>query len=104
MSVYVDNVRIPATIGRIRARWSHMTADTDEELHAMAIHIGLRREWFQPNERRPAANHYDVTDSMRARAIRAGAIPERWEDGATRRRRAATPIEPPTEGIPNPRR
>lgn len=32
MTVYVDDMRRPATVGRISARWSHLTADTREEL------------------------------------------------------------------------
>jgi hypothetical protein len=28
VSVYVDNARIPARVGRITARWSHLTADS----------------------------------------------------------------------------
>ena len=50
MTVYVDDYRVPATVGRIRARWSHLfvPAGTDlEELHQFAESIGLRRSWFQ---------------------------------------------------------
>ena len=80
MAVYVDNARIPATVGRLRARWSHLTADTKDELHEFAARIGLRREWFQTCKR-PCARageecphwHYDVTDAKRAEAIAAGA-------------------------------
>lgn len=83
MTVYVDNARIPATVGRFRARWSHLTADTPEELHAFAARIGLRRQWFQGRCKRspePAGTpchhwHYDVTDAKRAEAIKAGAQP-----------------------------
>jgi len=79
MAVYVDDARIPATVGRIRGRWSHLFADSQVELHAFASRIGLRRSWFQPGRSyggRPSRYwHYDVTDSMRERAIRAGAVP-----------------------------
>ncbi len=72
MTVYVDDMRMPARVGRIQARWSHLMADTDEELHAFAAGIGLRRSWAQhPGTWR---SHYDVTDSKRAEAIRAGAV------------------------------
>lgn len=82
MSVYVDDVRI-----RWRGKhWSHLTADTETELHDFAASIGLKREWFQPSSTRPEAHHYDVTDGKRDEAILAGAIPESWRDGATRRR------------------
>jgi hypothetical protein len=48
---------------------SHMLADTDTELHAMAKRIGLKREWFQPR----STPHYDVSQSARQRAIACGA-------------------------------
>jgi hypothetical protein len=78
MTVYVDNMRRPARVGRISARWSHLTADTHAELHAFAARIGLRRSWFQERCKfgrcEPCPHwHYDVTDSKRNAAIRAGA-------------------------------
>lgn len=79
MTVYVDNARIPARVGRFNARWSHMFADTQEELHAFAESIGLKRAWFQPGkqygDKPPRHWHYDVTDSKRTAAIAAGAKP-----------------------------
>lgn len=71
MTVYVDDMRKPARVGRIKARWSHLLADTSEELHAFASRIGMRPEWVQypgtPKE------HYDLTDARRADALRLGA-------------------------------
>lgn len=76
MTVYVDDMRLPARVGRIEARWSHLMADTDDELHAFAASIGLRRSWAQyPGTWK---SHYDVTDSKRAQAIRAGAVAIGW--------------------------
>lgn len=80
MTVYVDNFRAPATVGRLRSRWSHLTADTREELHAFAASIGLRRDWFQAkckveDESKCPHWHYDVTDGKRTEAIKAGAKP-----------------------------
>ncbi|WP_342213954.1 DUF4031 domain-containing protein [Nocardia wallacei] len=86
MAVYVDDAGIAATVGMRRARWSHLTADTVEELHAFATRLGLRRSWFQdPSHRKqfparlgsPAAEmwHYDVTEAKRRQAIRMGACP-----------------------------
>ena len=79
MAVYVDDARIPARAGRIRARWSRLFADSQDELHAFAAGIGLKRAWFQPGKPiggKPSRLwHYDVTDAMRARAIAAGAQP-----------------------------
>jgi hypothetical protein len=78
MAVYVDNARIPANVGDVRGRWSHLTADTTEELGEFAARIGLRAVWFQTCKRACAPAgcvhwHYDVTDSKRAEAITAGA-------------------------------
>ncbi|AOS94807.1 hypothetical protein AN480_27340 (plasmid) [Mycobacterium intracellulare subsp. chimaera] len=72
MTVYVDDMRMPARVGRIEARWSHLMADSDEELHRFAASIGLRRCWAQyPGTWK---SHYDVTDSKRTQAIAAGAV------------------------------
>lgn len=84
MTVYVDNFRVPARIGRISGRWSHLTADTVEELHTFAERLGQRREWFQArckNLTCPTVGgvcahfHYDVVDRRRSRAIELGAEP-----------------------------
>lgn len=71
MSVYVDSARIPAKLGRWPARWSHMVADSEEELHDFAAALGLKRDWFQGHARIP---HYDVTDEKRREAISKGAV------------------------------
>jgi beta-lactamase superfamily II metal-dependent hydrolase len=77
VSVYVDNPRIPWN-GWIM---SHMTADTDEELHSMAQSIGLKRSWFQgPPDH--SIHHYDVTETKRKLAIKNGAVQEDWRDQA----------------------
>lgn len=66
MTVYIDDMYL-YPMGRFgRMKMSHMIADTDEELHAMADKIGLPRRWFQ-------GDHYDVSMSLRAKAIEAGA-------------------------------
>lgn len=88
MAVYVDDMRMPARVGRVSARWSHLTADTDEELHAFARRLGLKRTWFQDHAI-PRFRHYDVTDTKRREAIRLGAIAETTREGARRRRAAA---------------
>ena len=71
MSVYVDDYRVQARVGRINARWSHMMADTLPELVAFAESLGLRRAWLQD---KASGVHFDVTDSVRAKAFAAGAI------------------------------
>ena len=83
MTVYVDNARIPAKVGDIRGRWSHLTADTQDELHAFAERLRLRRAWFQERckkrcapEGQPCPHwHYDVTEPVRERAVNFGAEP-----------------------------
>lgn len=73
--IYVDDMRMQAKVGRINGRWSHLfTDEVDQtELHEFAESIGLRRSWFQSYPDRPWHNHYDVVDSIRTRAILAGA-------------------------------
>jgi hypothetical protein len=52
----------------------HMTTDGSlEALHAFAVSIGLKREWFQPCP--PSSiDHYDLTESRRRRAVELGAV------------------------------
>lgn len=80
MTVYVDDAKIPATVGRIKARWSHLFADTQDELHEFAASIGLKRAWFQGPPRHDPFWHYDVTEGKRQEAIRAGAQQVDWLD------------------------
>lgn len=63
MSVYVDDMRAKYR----RMIMCHMVGDTEQELHAMAVLIGVARKWYQ-------GNHYDVCLSMRAKAVSLGAI------------------------------
>lgn len=71
MTVYVDDMhRYDA--GRFgRMRMSHMIADHDLELHAMALRIGIARRWYQ-------GDHYDIAKSKRELAIENGAVPITW--------------------------
>ena len=72
MTVYVDDMWRRA-MGRFgRMKMSHMAADTTEELLAMADRIGLDRRYLQS----PGGwdEHFDVSLSKRAEAIRAGAV------------------------------
>ena len=56
-------------------RWCHLFCDPggEEELHALAARIGMKRSWFQapPKSSKP---HYDLTPPRREAAIRAGAV------------------------------
>ncbi|KVP56193.1 hypothetical protein WJ91_17825 [Burkholderia ubonensis] len=67
MTVYVDDEQL-AWRGRV---WCHMVADTPDELHAFAARLGLKRSWFQIASVYP---HYDVTISVRTRALQMGAV------------------------------
>lgn len=69
MSVYVDPL---IDYGWKLGPSCHMTADTLEELHAMADKIGMKRSWFQ-NEQH-SMPHYDLVKSRRDRAVKLGAI------------------------------
>ena len=86
MTVYVDDSRIEATVGRYRSRWSHLFSDsaTYDELHAFAARLGLRRSWFQHKPPRGPRSfdysHYDLTEGKRERAIQLGATPVSWWD------------------------
>lgn len=98
MTVYVDDMRRQARVGRINARWSHLMADTTDELHAFAARLGLRRSWIQ-HEGKPT-EHYDVTDSKRDQALALGAVPVGYmREGAeiTRRKIAAAKAARETE-------
>jgi hypothetical protein len=86
MAVYVDDAQIPWR-GR---RWSHMVADTVEELHVAAEALGLRREWVQDRGR---TIHYDLPETVRALAIELGvAEPLPWRELARRRLEASTSV------------
>ncbi|MES2321203.1 MAG: DUF4031 domain-containing protein [Pseudomonadota bacterium] len=67
MAIYVD-----APVWKWRGRqWCHLLADSLDELHAFAGELGLREEWFQKKARFP---HYDITESVRKKALEMGAI------------------------------
>lgn len=69
MAVYVDPL--------INYGWKlgpscHMTADTIEELNALAVKIGLKKEWLQIGK--GSMPHYDLVASKRKLAVKHGAI------------------------------
>lgn len=70
MAVYVDDMHKPARVGPTEDRWSHLSADTREELHAFARELGLPRTRFHDH---PTRWHYDVTAAERLQAIELGA-------------------------------
>lgn len=67
MAVYVDD----CCLSWRGKQWCHLVADTLDELHGFARRLGLKRAWFQDKTRYP---HYDVTVSVREKAIALGAI------------------------------
>lgn len=85
MTVYVDEIRAEHRVRGRRMQFSHMIADTSEELEAMADLIGVARRWIQypgtPKE------HYDIVDTKRTAALKAGAVPITWRQTAIMHRR-----------------
>ena len=68
MSVYVDEMRAPYR----NMTMCHMTADSREELLAMADKIGVQRKWIQAAGTR--REHFDICLSRRQLAVQAGAV------------------------------
>ena len=82
MAVYIDDMYRYAIGWFGGAQMSHMIADGEDELHAMALRIGMKRERYQ-------GDHYDVPLSRRDAAIAAGAVAITYRQcGMMRRRRA----------------
>ena len=89
MSVYVDDMHLYPAGQFGRMKMSHLLADTDEELHAMADKIGVARRWHQAPPRHDS--HYDIAMSKRAQALAHGAIAITWRQaGAMNMRRRVT--------------
>lgn len=86
MAVYVDDMN--ASFGRLKL--SHLIADSDEELHAMADRIGVDRKWWQA-PKGGSGSHYDIALSKKTLAIQLGAILITWrQTGAMNARRRIT--------------
>lgn len=81
MPVYVDDMYLHQMGKFGRMKMSHMIADTDEELHEMARHIGVAKRWFQKPE--TPGRHYDICMSMRNKALGRGAISITLRQAAT---------------------
>lgn len=105
MTIYVDDWQQQARVGRLNAKWSHLTAgpfDDLAELHAFARRIGLQKRWFQ--DKPWPRQHYDVTEPKRQAAIQAGAVAITWREAGRQMRdataahraiRAAAESDPP---------
>jgi hypothetical protein len=72
MTVMVDELRVwPTKLRIFKGGSAHLTTDgTLDELHAFAVRLGLRREWFQEHRIAP---HYDLTPRRHALALALGA-------------------------------
>ena len=75
-------------------------ADSDEELHAFAARLGMRRAWFQHKPSRPHQAHYDVPERTRSQALHLGAVPVTWRQVGRmmRDRRTGRPVREPADG------
>jgi hypothetical protein len=78
LTVYVDDWRQRATIRHREDRWSHLLADDQEELHAMAARLGIPPRGYQRHRRSAALNHYDLPEQLRLEAIALGAVAVTW--------------------------
>lgn len=79
--IYVDQIRehdnVKGYARRHGKQWCHLIADTEEELHAFAQRLGLKRVWAQYNRH---GCHYDMIPSKRALAIKYGAQEITWRE------------------------
>lgn len=94
MGVYIDDYQRRHQVGRLNAIWSHLMADTTEELLAFAAALGLNPRWIQ--KAGTALEHFDVTEPKRDQALRLGAVPIRYgHEGAalTRSKREGTDFD-----------
>ncbi|MGO9343348.1 MAG: DUF4031 domain-containing protein [Acidimicrobiales bacterium] len=92
MSVYLDDWRQSATIRSMTSRWSHLTADTTQELHLFARKLGIPARAFQQKPGKPQFDHYDVPEELRELAISLGAIALTWRQAAAMRRGRRVPL------------
>lgn len=74
MPVYVDDM-FRSELGKFgRMKMSHMMADSQDELLEMADQIGVSRRWLQNRGQGRHREHFDVSMSLRAKAVAAGAV------------------------------
>lgn len=64
MTVYVD---APRAFAHKRKKYSHLMADTTDELHKFASVLGVKQHWFD-------RDHYDLSPEQFHDAVLAGAI------------------------------
>lgn len=78
MTVYVDDMRVRRRVGGgYPAIWSHLFADTHDELVAFAVEVlGMQASWIQKEGTH--REHFDVVDRNRSLALAAGALPLKY--------------------------
>lgn len=72
MTVYVDDMHLHSAGPLGCMKMSHLLADTDKELHAMADKIGMTSLWHQAPLRN--YSHYEIAMSKQAQALTIGAM------------------------------
>lgn len=78
MTVRVDELTIyPNAWGPFLRGSCHLMADSEDELHAFAKRLGMKRSWFQERVHFP---HYDLTAGKRAKAVKFGAVEVQLRD------------------------
>jgi hypothetical protein len=80
VTVYLDDWRQAAHLGPVDDRWSHLIADTEDELHDFAAKMGMRKAWFQEKPGRPHHAHYDLPERARPEALARGAVEITWRE------------------------
>lgn len=68
MTAYIDYPKFTKPGGK--KKYSHLVADSLEELHAFALKIGIKRHFFHKTAKHP---HYDLTEQQYHLAVTAGA-------------------------------
>lgn len=100
MTVYVDDMRLPARVGPVDGVWSHLLSDLPgpagtRELLAFARRLGVQERWLQ----NPGTHteHFDLTEPTRQQALSLGARPiayGRAVAALVRAKRGASPAPP----------
>lgn len=71
MTVYVDApIWTKAASKQPRKTYSHMVADSLQELHEFAAKIGIKKHFFHKHR---VASHYDITSDQQVVALSNGA-------------------------------
>lgn len=78
MTVYVDDMRLPARVGPVEGEWSHLLSDLGgaegrRELLDFADRLGIEARWIQ--KAGTSHEHFDIIEPTRQRALALGAVP-----------------------------